>query len=108
MRHSLIEASNQIDSVLRELAELQFQINTENTACEKRIELIKGYTQEIIEPYQLHQTTLRVMLEEFCKKTWGKTKTVVKPFRFGLFRYCRGRLEISLNAKLAGNRMGKP
>jgi hypothetical protein len=101
-----IENENQIDSVIREMAELQANIDYEKTLCETRISLVKKYTDEIIEPSVSHQIFLRTMLLGFLKKR--KTKTFSHKYRFGVIKLFRGQLKIQLDADLAKQRMGKP
>jgi len=101
-----IENENQIDSVIREMAELQANIDHEKASCQHRISLIQKYTGEITEPYVLHQTFLQSTLLSFLKKQGGKR--FFRRYRFGAVSYSRGKLEIELNVELARQRMGKP
>ncbi len=103
-----ISTWSQVGSMLREMAELQFAINAENTLCEKRIAMIRKHSEEAIEPSQTHQIALQVMLEDFLKKNCAKAKMTIKNFRFGGVRFCRGKTEVSLNVELAGKKLDKP
>jgi len=98
----------QIDSVLREMAESQVVINRENAILEKRLGLVKSYSDEIIEPIFSHQIALRTILEIFFKKELSKTKTTRRQFKFGNIFWHKGKISIKLNTELAGNRMEKP
>jgi hypothetical protein len=69
-----IDSWDQVGSVLRELSELQYKINTETELCQKRIAMIEEYSQEITDPCIAHQIGLRIMLENFIKKACGGGK----------------------------------
>ena len=103
-----IDSTNQVDSVLREMAELQHQINTENGLCEKRKKMIEDYTEELIEPLVVHQHKLRGMLNAFIKKAWHGSKRKAGHYRFGSIRLHRGKLIVDLKPELAGRFRGKP
>jgi hypothetical protein len=103
-----IDSWQQIDSVLREMAESQIAIDRENAALEKRLGLVKSYSDEIIEPIFSHQIALRAMLETFFKKELSKTKTTRRRFKFGNIFWHKGKIKIKLNTVLAENRMNKP
>lgn len=103
-----IDSWQQVDSVLREMAESQLVINHENTALEERINLIKSYSNEIIEPPLSHQMVLQTMLIMFLKKELLKTKNTTRKFPFGKIFWSNGKVKIKLNTELAKNRMGKP
>ena len=101
-----IQDWNQVDSVLREMAELQSDINKEMTVCEKRASMIKKYSDEVIEPWLVHQIALQTMLQNFLRK--NSKKRIVGRYRFGVINFFRGRLKIKLNLKLAKRQRGKP
>lgn len=103
-----IDSWNQVDSVLRELSELQYRINTENDLCQQRIDLIKEYSQEITDPYIAHQLGLRSMLDSFFKRNPGKLKTSKREYCFGTIVIRRGKRILSLEPELAGKKLGKP
>jgi hypothetical protein len=101
-----IQNWNQIDSVLREMAELQSRINEEEVNCETRISLIKKYSEEIIDPWIAHQIALQIMLQNFLRKD-GR-KRLIRKYRFGRIRFFRGQLKIQFDIDLAKQRMEKP
>lgn len=103
-----IESRDQVDSILRELSELQFKINTEANLCRKRIAMIEGYSQEIIDPCIGHQIGLRTMLEDFIKKACREKNPVTKKHRYGFVCLRRGKLVLELKPELAGANKGKP
>jgi hypothetical protein len=103
-----IETWGQVDSAIREMAELQHEIQKEYAALEGRIALLKKYTDEIIEPKIFHQINLRSMLKTFLEKTHTKKEVITRYFNFGILRFHRGKLELDLDAVYAGQRMGKP
>ncbi|MBA7656591.1 hypothetical protein ES703_64517 [subsurface metagenome] len=102
-----IDSWNQIDSVLRELSEAQYRINTETNLCKQRKKMIEQYTQEITEPLAAHQISLQKMLVDFLKKNREKAKQVTV-CRFGAVCFRRGKVELTLKPALAGKRMEKP
>ncbi len=101
-----IDSLDQIDSVLREMAELQAGIDQEKATCEKRISLVREYTNETIEPWLSHQTALQALLLDFLKRNGEKTLT--RKYRFGTICFSRGRLKIYLNVNLAKQNTEKP
>jgi hypothetical protein len=103
-----ISTWGQVNSVLREMAELQIAINKENAALEKRIAMIREYSQDAIEPSLCHQICLQFMLEEFLKKRCAKHKITFKQCRFGFVRFHRGKMDFKLNIVLAEKRIGLP
>jgi len=101
-----IQDWSQIDSALREMAELRYTVNKEKAACEKRISLIKNYTAETITPRVLHLKTLYSMLQNFLNRSGGGKH--ISNYRFGSIHFLDGQLKIRLNLGLAKQRMGKP
>ncbi|MGA2678264.1 MAG: hypothetical protein ABSF37_03065 [Sedimentisphaerales bacterium] len=103
-----IETWEQVDSLIREMAESQFEIKKEYADLEKRIVLLKKYTENAVEPELIHQMKFRFMLKEFLKKTTPKGQVVTRRFDFGILRFHRGKLDVELNTVYAGQRMDKP
>ncbi len=103
-----IETWEQVESIIREMAESQFKIQKEYAALEKRIALLKKYTNEMIESMLLHQINFQSMLKAFLKKTCPKGQAVTRRFDFGILRFYRGKLDVDLDAAYAGERMDKP
>jgi hypothetical protein len=103
-----IDSWCQVDSVLREMAEQQIIINKEQTVCNKRIELVKKYSDEIIEPYLTHKMALEAMLTIFFKEKLSGVKTSTRKFSFGQIFYRKGKVQVKLNVELADRRMDKP
>jgi hypothetical protein len=101
-----IENESQIDSVIREMAELQASIDYEKAQCEKRISLIKKYTEEIIEPFLSHKISLHLMFLNFLKNQ--KIKLFSRQYRFGQVSFLRGKLNITLYAEKAGQMRNRP
>jgi len=104
---STLDSWKQVDNALREMAELQHFINTENSACEKRLDLIREYRDETIEPSVGHQAALQSLLLDFIKKTVTKG-TISRVFRFGSIRFSHGKLNLKLDAELAQKLIDKP
>lgn len=107
IRAAGIDSWNQIDSVLRELSESQYKINTENALCQERKALIDKYSQEITEPLVAHQIGLQTILIDFLKKNLVEAQRVRK-CRFGSVCFMLGKLELTLKPALAGKLIGKP
>lgn len=101
-----IESWSQMDSVFRELAEIKLRINEEKALCEKRINLIKEYSQEQIEPCITHQTGLRSMVEDFVKKNCAG-RNIKQTFRFGSLSFVEGKVRLSPNIGKAAKMRGK-
>ena len=103
-----IETWDQVDSVIREMAELQYGIQKEYVALEERIAILKRHTAEIIEPDLFHQINLRSILKAFLEKACPPGRAIRRKFDFGIVRLCRGKLNVVLDAARAGQRIGKP
>lgn len=103
-----IDSWTQVDSVLREMAEMQLVVNKETEALEKRISLVKSYSDEMIEPCVLHQIALQGMLKMFIKKELAKKKIAVRRFAFGQVLWNNGKVDIELNVEFAKERLDKP
>ncbi|MGA2092743.1 MAG: hypothetical protein ABSH16_04960 [Sedimentisphaerales bacterium] len=100
-----IESPEQIDGVIRELAELQYAVKKEYQERERRIVLINKYSDEAIEPVILHQMMLRRILEDFLDKQPPKVIDTI--YRFGTLRYYRKKMSIELLDELAGQMRDK-
>jgi hypothetical protein len=103
-----IETWDQVDSIIREMAESQFRIQKEYADLEKRIVFLRKYTAEAVEPELIHQINFRSMLKAFLKKTCSTEQATLKRFDFGVLRFCRGKLDVDLDAAYAGQRIDKP
>jgi hypothetical protein len=103
-----IDSWQQVDSVLRTMAESQIEIDKERAVCDKRVELIKKYSEEAIEPYLAHKTGLEAMLANFLTMKLSGIKATVRKFLFGQIYWNKGKVTITLNTELANRRMGKP
>ncbi len=97
----------QISSVVRAIAEMQFAIDSEVKALDKRIAMLKQYTDEVTTPMKCKQANYSEMIRELLKKkrnTW-----FTKKYRFGVVRYTsKGKLTVESFSDIAGKRMGKP
>lgn len=105
---AVLDSWQQIDGVLREMAETQLTINNETESIEKRINTIKLQSDETIEPCVLHQIFLQAMLAVFLKKELSKDKRAVRQFQFGKILWNAGKVNIELNTEFAKERLGKP
>jgi len=98
----------QVDGVLREMAELQVIINTEQALCDKRVAMVRKYSADAIEPHRGHQMHLQRMLEDFMKKNCPKSIVTKRKFRVGSVSFCRGKAKVDLEITLADKMRGKP
>lgn len=103
-----IDSWQQVDSVLRAMAESQIAIDKEQAVCDKRVGLIKKYSEETIEPHLTHKMGLENLLTNFLKEKLPGIKTTVRKFSFGQIFWRKGKITINLNTELADRRMGKP
>jgi hypothetical protein len=101
-----IESESQIDSIIREIAELSANISQEKALCDHRISLIRKYTDENIEPLESHQIALQTMLLNFLKKQ--KIKRFFRGYRFGIVSFYRGKLKLNLFTDQAKQMLEKP
>lgn len=104
----IIDDHNQVDSAVRELAELQLSINTEVIACQKRVGRIIQESAEVLGPWRRSQKRLRAAIECFYRRIGYSSAMYIKQFRFGTIRYRQGRLEVELDVNQAQRCLGKP
>ena len=104
----MVNTEEQAESLIREMAENQQAIDTEQTACKKRVASIIQETAQAIAPRRRHQLLMYTAIECFFKKTLDWSKTFSTAYRFGLVKYYRGKTEIELDTVLAGKLIGKP
>jgi hypothetical protein len=103
-----IETWEQVESVIREMAESQFRINEEYAGMERRIALLKKNTDVTVEPELIHQINFRSILKAFLKKTCPKGQAITKYCAFGIIKFHRGKLDVELDTTLARMRMDNP
>jgi len=102
-----IDSWEQVEDVLRHMAELQIAINQERADCDWRIDTIKRQVAKTIKPIIVHQTRLHLMLESFLKKVRRTAGTIYEQFDFGSVRLCHGKLRVELNIAQTAKRLGK-
>lgn len=102
-----IDSQSQINSVLREIAELRLAISNETDTCSRRVDIVKAYSQEALDPWRARIIILQNMVKEFLCKNHTKRNTVFK-CEFGSVRLYRNKLDMKVNCKLAAKRSGKP
>jgi len=103
-----IDSIEQVDSILRELSELQYKIDHENKLCDDRIKMLKGYTEILNEPDLCHQLSLYRILKNYLKKICKNGSKINKQFRFGAIQFSKGKLDLELRPKLANMAFDKP
>jgi hypothetical protein len=103
-----IETWDQVDSLIREMAESQFRIQKEYALLDNKIATLKKATDEIIETDIIHQINLRSMLTAFLENVCPSKQAMRRKFDFGALRFCRGKLSMDLDTVCAEQRMGKP
>ena len=99
---------DQAGSWVREMAELQAFINTENAECENRLNLIKKDSDERLDPYISRQELLQKTLKAFVNRTCRNRIKKVRHFRFGDVSFNRRRVEVVLRPELAAKMRGQP
>ncbi len=103
-----IDSITQVDSVLREMSELQYKIDTENNLLNDRINMLKEYTREITESDLCHQHNLNQMLKAFIKRICKNGTAIKRHYRFGSISFSKKKLDIELKPALAGELINKP
>jgi len=103
-----IDQLQQLDSVLREMAELQAAINCEKTACAERIGTAQYHLGKTIGTWQAYFVELKMMVEAFMQKHYEKHLQMIVDYPFGSVSFLDGEVDVSLNVKLAAERRGKP
>ena len=103
-----IDSWSQVDSVVREMAEVQAAINTEQATHERQIAQLKEYVKKPASAWQARQEQLTDTLREFFKKNCTDTMATTQEYRFGTVGYFGGHVILDLNTELAKERIGKP
>jgi endogenous inhibitor of DNA gyrase (YacG/DUF329 family) len=103
-----IETWEQVDSVIRAMAESQYGIQKEYAALEKKITILKNDTEKVVEFDLCHQINYHSILMVFLKKVCQPGRATRRKFNFGSLRFCRGKLRVDLKVDYAGQRIGKP
>lgn len=97
---------DQMDSVVREMAETQLEINTEVNVCQQRVNRAIQESAEALEPRRRHLRHLKTAIE--CYFVRNGQRQAAKRFRFGSIRYYRHELEVELDTACANKNLGKP
>jgi len=104
----MVNTEEQVENLIREMAENQYAMEVEQTACTKRVAQIMQESVRAIASRRRHQLSMYTVIECFFKKTLDWSKTFSTAYRFGLVKYYRGKTEIELDIILAGKLIGNP
>jgi len=103
-----LESWEQVESAIREMAELQVLIDKQKTQCDATIEQVKADTARLVKPHVMHQARLESLIERFIKQTRRTCGKVERSFAFGSVCFVRNRLDLRLNSGLAKRMLGTP
>ena len=98
----------QVDSAVREMAELQAEINYVKMRAQEMIVRIRSETAEAIIGAGRQQARLHVMVARFIKLTRRDSAPLHRMCRFGSVHFVRRNLDIRLDSDLAAQYKGKP
>ncbi len=103
-----IDSIIQVDSVLREMGEIESAVRIEKKKYQEKISSLNQYLLEAIEPWQSRQDVLRSMLIKFMEKHFEKQNCKSQKFEFGVVKKTKNGFQVKLNVDLASQRRGKP
>jgi len=104
----IINTDEQVDHIIREMAELQLNINVEVNACKKRVSHFIQESARVLEPLRRRQQKLRIAIESFYMRTKTLSQFHSQSYRFGTIRIFRNELEIILDVRQAEKSQGMP
>lgn len=109
-----VETWDQLEGLVRGMAETQAAIELEEAACESRIALARKNCRETAAAWKSRIGVQSKLIEAFLKKECERTEdrreiqSLQKSLRFGMISYHRGNLEMTFNTKKAIKLQGKP
>ena len=104
-----IDTFKQVQSVVRNLAELQAAVDTEIKRRDSLFSQIYADSAKVIEPWVLRQISLKFLIERYRQKHYGKAIEVfTRRCVFGVVYFSKDGTEIKLDADKARERLGKP
>jgi hypothetical protein len=98
----------QAGQAIREMAELQVQINQERAKCDAMIEGLKRDLADKLKPLIFRRSRFELMIERFIKRSRRDCKRKYKQFRFGSVSFARNKIDIRVDVEAAAERLGKP
>lgn len=103
-----VETWDQVESVIRELAEIEADNEDYLELLKRKTAIIKNDYEEATANGRAHGIGLRILLKNFLNNQLHKKKTITKVSRFGTVIYDGSNLTFKLNTKLARQCRGKP
>ena len=96
----------QMDSVVREMAEVQLEVDAELKICQQRVTRTIQESAEVLEPRRRRLQHFKTAIECYYIRE-GRVRAT-KRFRFGSIKYDRGTIEVELDINNAKKCLGKP
>jgi hypothetical protein len=104
----VISSWDQVESLIREMAETQCSINDAKAEYKKQVELLKqDFTDDILATTQ-RQIRLQLMIEAFARRNISELQNETRKFRFGVLVCEQRKFRIELDTDLARACLGKP
>lgn len=103
-----IKTWEQVDSVIREIGQIEEQIRREKNRRNSRILRIKDESDRVIDLFEKKQRLLYDMIGGFAQEQYSQAFVPVKKLRFGAVRIVKGELEVQVDFDLAAARIGRP
>jgi hypothetical protein len=98
----------QVESAVREMAELQLSINRERDILHRTIETARASAVTKARPLLFRQADLEAAIGDFIRKIRRSCRRIERSFDFGHLVYHKQRLDISLDVASAARRLGLP
>ena len=100
---------DQVESVVRAMAELRGAIDIAQAHCEAEVHKLRDWSRQDVDPWAARLVNWERLIREFFLKHILKGAAERKyTFRFGCVEVCGKRVTVTLNAKLAAASAGKP
>ena len=103
-----IETWEQVEDMLRAMAETQLSIQTEEANFNIRISKIEEAFTETVEAWTCQLAGQQIMIADFLKRDSKPGKPVTRQCDFGKIFFGKGKIEIKLNPDVARERWGRP
>ena len=105
---TIIGAWDQAESLIREMAEVQAEIDAEREVCKTRIVAAEDYFEEIAGQLRRRQDRLGTVIADFVRRNRSDLQANCRKLRFGVLWIEDGETRIELHAKYAGAMVERP
>lgn len=105
---TIIGTWDEAESIVREMAEAQAEMDAEREVCKTRIVAAEKYFQDIAGQLRRRQERLGTVIADFVRRNRSDLQANCRKLRFGVLWIEDGETRIELHAKYAGAMVEKP